>query len=168
MPKQLYQIISPDGFDIFMDKEYLREEIEPSFNQWKERFKAQGYYSSVGRKIPLNALRGFCNVNQSNSLRYNSAEILASEDLYTLQDTFCSSGIPFQYELTEGEYQWAEFIKGKYSISDFVLENTDDNKVLTFWNVDDLKEAIEGDGMDNKAVMLDDATALQKLFFWLS
>ena len=53
---------------------------------------------------------------------FSSDQILQSEDLYELQDTFCSSGIPFKYQLTEGEFEWANFIKKKYSISEFVFE----------------------------------------------
>lgn len=96
-----------------------------------------------------------------------SKEILEAEDLYQLQDTFSSSGIPFQYKLTESETGWLMHIKGKYSIADYVLENTDLDGVLTFSDPTLLTEALEADGMHPKAVMLSDETALQKLFFWL-
>jgi hypothetical protein len=99
---------------------------------------------------------------------YNSKQILKKEDLYDLQDSFASSGIAFKYQLTEGEYNWALFIKNKYCISDFVLKNTDENKVLTFNCPFELSEALNNDGIEYKAVMLSDETALQKLFFWLS
>lgn len=99
---------------------------------------------------------------------YTSKQILESEDLYSLQDSFCSSCIAFKYQLTEGEIQWANFIKDKYCISDFVLKNTDENGVLSFNCPYELSEAINSDGIPYKAVMLSDDTALQKLFFWLS
>ena len=98
---------------------------------------------------------------------YTSSQILGMEDLYELQDTFSSCGIAFKYELTEGELGWAKFIKGKYSIADWVLENTEKG-VLTFNCPFALSEAIHNDGMEHKGVMLSDDTALQKLFFWLS
>ena len=100
---------------------------------------------------------------------YTSEQILTSEDLYDLQDTFCSSGSPFQYQLTEGEYHWAQFNKNKYSINTWVLDNTDpETKILTFDDSTEMSKALSDDGIPHKAVMLDDATALQKLFFWLN
>jgi hypothetical protein len=99
---------------------------------------------------------------------YQSQEILSLEDLYELQDTFCSSGIPFKYQLTYGEIQWLEHIKGAYYIADWVDENLDENNILTFDDPESLKDAIELDGMTNLAIMLSNDTALQKLFFWLS
>lgn len=104
-----------------------------------------------------------------NSMKiYNSKEILQAENLYLLQDEFCSSGIPFKYQITKEEYEWARFIKGKYCISDFVLKNTDTDLVLSFDCPFELNEALSNDGMQPKAVMLSDDTALQKLFFWLA
>ena len=99
---------------------------------------------------------------------FTSKEILEKDDLYDLQDSFSSSHIPFQYQLTEDEYQWANLIKDKYSISEFVLKNTDENKILILDDPDRLGQILLEDGIPNKAVMLSDDTALQKLFFWLS
>jgi len=98
---------------------------------------------------------------------YNSKEILESEDLYEIQDSFSSSGIPFKYQLTDGEIEWAKFNKGKYVINDFVLSNTDENNILSFNDPFELSRALFLDGCEPKAVMLSDDTALQKLFFWL-
>ena len=98
---------------------------------------------------------------------YKSEEILNSEDLYELQESFSSSGTPFKYQLTEGEIGWAKFNKGKYCINDFVLKNTDDDNVLTFNCAFELSEALLNDDSPHKAIMLSDETALQKLFFWL-
>ena len=98
---------------------------------------------------------------------YNSTEILNNEDLYELQDSFSSIGTPFKYQLTEGEIGWAKFNKGKYCINDFVLKNTDEKNILTFDCPFELSEALVNDDSPNKAVMLSDETALQKLFFWL-
>ena len=105
---------------------------------------------------------------------YTSDQILAMGDLYELQDTFCSSGIPFQYKLTEGEYGWLQFVKGKYSIAEWIeknvsVENELNELILTFDCPESLSQALHDDcGHALKAVCLSDDTALQKLFFWLS
>lgn len=97
---------------------------------------------------------------------YTSKEILSS-DLYSLQDSFSCSGSPFKYQLTKEEFDWVKFIKGKYCIADFIFNNIE-NLVLTFSDPFALSEALINDGIPNKAVMLSDDTALQKLFFWLN
>ena len=94
-----------------------------------------------------------------------SEQILRAEDLYNLQDSFCCSHIPFKYVLTEEEKNWAEFNRGKYSINDFVLDNTENN-ILTFDCPFSLSETLSENG-SNLAPMLSNDTALQKLFFWL-
>jgi len=99
---------------------------------------------------------------------YSSEEILKKEDLYDLQDSFCSSGIPFKYQMTLGEIAYLRYVKDRYNIADYIEENMDINGVLTFNDSFELSKALQGDGMDCKAVMLSDETALQKLFFWLS
>ena len=71
-------------------------------------------------------------------------------------------------QLTQAEYGWAKHIEGKYAIADFVLDNIDENLILTFSDPFELKELLEADGCQNMAVMLSDETALQRLFFWLS
>jgi hypothetical protein len=99
---------------------------------------------------------------------YTSNEILFKEDLYELQFTFSSCAIPFKYKITEDELNWAKFNKGKYSINDWVLNNIDKEGFLVFNCPFELSECLQNDGIDHKAVMLSDETALQKLFFWLS
>lgn len=99
---------------------------------------------------------------------YTSNQILQSEDLYELQFTFSSRGIPFKYKITEDELQWAKFNKGKYSINDWVLENIDKDGYLIFNCPLELSQCLQVDGINHKAVMLSDETGLQKLFFWLS
>ena len=99
---------------------------------------------------------------------YSSEEILEKEDLYDLQDSFCSMGIPFKYQMTIGEIAYLRYVKGRYGIADYIEENMDVNGVLTFNDCYELSKVLQDDGLDCKAVMLDDSTALQKLFFWLS
>ena len=99
---------------------------------------------------------------------YTSDEILASEDLYDLQESFCCSGVPFQYQMTLGEIDYLRFVQGRYFIADFILKNMDGNGLLSFNCVDELSQALAYDDLHYKAVMLSDQTALQKLFFWLN
>lgn len=59
--KTKYDILSPDGFSIDREKTYnTREEVLTAFEEWKERFKAQGYYSSNNGRIPLDELENYC------------------------------------------------------------------------------------------------------------
>lgn len=98
---------------------------------------------------------------------HTSEQILKMDDLYDLQDAFGSSGIPFKYELTDAEIGWLNHIRGKYSIADYIDERLEGN-ILTFTDPTTLTEVLEGDGIENKAVMLSNDTALQKIFFWVS
>ena len=60
--KKGFDIISPDGIGMFMDKIYSTPETaENGFNEWKKRFEHQGYYRDNRRNmIPLNELREHC------------------------------------------------------------------------------------------------------------
>lgn len=57
-----YEVLSPDGFTIEFDKPYYtsREKAMTAFNEWKERYRKQGYYSSNNGRIPLNEVRFYC------------------------------------------------------------------------------------------------------------
>lgn len=98
---------------------------------------------------------------------FNSKEILEKEDLYDLQESFSSCGRSFQYILTKDELHWLDFVRGRYSIAEWIDENLNDD-ILTFVFPGDLSQALSDDGVQFKAVCLSDDTALQKLFFWLS
>jgi hypothetical protein len=98
---------------------------------------------------------------------YTSQEILETEDLYDLQE-LTSSGIEIKYQMSPGEIQWYEFVKGRYSIADYISENTDGNFVLSIKDDAELSKYLDYDCKDmGKAVMLSDDSALQKIFFWL-
>ena len=107
---------------------------------------------------------------------YTSKEILAKDDLWELQEDFCCFWMSFKYVMTDGELGWLDFVRGRYSIADWIDENLEciDNEgetyVLTFSDPESLSQALEDDdyGNGHKAVCLDDDTALQKLFFWCS
>ena len=100
---------------------------------------------------------------------YTSKQILESEDLYHLQDSFSGSAIQFKYVMTDSELQWLEFVKGKYSIYEWIFNNLEsDGKTLVFDCPFSMSEALNADCKNAmKAVCLSDDTALQKLFFWL-
>jgi hypothetical protein len=59
---RVYDINSPDGFGMFMDKVFSSPETaEEGFNEWKKSFEHQGYYRDNNRDmIPLNELRNHC------------------------------------------------------------------------------------------------------------
>lgn len=101
-------------------------------------------------------------------LAYNSDEILQADDLYELQDSFSCSGTPFKYQMTPAELGWLDHVRGKYSIADWIDKNLDSQGLLTFDDSQEMSEALLNDGIPQKAVMLSDETALQRLFFWLS
>jgi hypothetical protein len=98
---------------------------------------------------------------------YTSEDILRAEDLYQLQNSFSSSGIPFQYKMTPEEISWYHVIKNKYYIAEWITENADDEMILTFDDPFNLSQTLRDDTMAPKAAMLSDETALQRLFFWL-
>lgn len=61
MVERRYRILSPDGFDISFDKTYSIDEILPAFEEFKNRYKAQGYYSTSNReRINLDDLQDYC------------------------------------------------------------------------------------------------------------
>lgn len=63
-----YQILSPDGFTIEGGVESYPSmtEANKAFKQWKDRYKAQGYYSSNRGRIDLKDLKYFCTIKIIN------------------------------------------------------------------------------------------------------
>ena len=94
-------------------------------------------------------------------IMYTSEQILAMDDLYELQEIGS-----VQYKLTDDENEWLDFIRGKYSIADYLDQNMTENYVEI--ESSGMSEALDEDcqGM-GKGVCLSDDTALQKIFFWL-
>jgi hypothetical protein len=96
-----------------------------------------------------------------------SDDILAADELHTLQEEFCSYGQVFTYQLTADEMVWLDFVRGRYSIADWIDSNSNGD-LLTFNSAESMSKALDEDCQDaGKAVCLSDDTALQKLFFWL-
>ena len=57
-----YIVLSPDGFTIdFIQSYSSKKEALQAFDQFKNRFKTQGFYSSIKYgKINLSDLKNFC------------------------------------------------------------------------------------------------------------
>ena len=60
-----------------------------------------------------------------------------------------------------------DFVRGKYCIYDHLNENLDENNIYTV-DTFGMSQALNGDGIDCKAVCLSDDTALQAIFFYSS
>lgn len=92
---------------------------------------------------------------------YTSEEILEADELYEIQEKCV-----IKYEMTEAELQWLDFVKGRYTIADYLLDNLEENTV----SIDalDVSNALDADCEGfGKAVMLSDDTALQRILFWI-
>ena len=99
--------------------------------------------------------------------------------MYEIPDKVSCSGSPIEYVLTDAEWGWMEFVEGKYTIHDYIMENLtwvdpDDPEaeyqvaVLTISCADELSRALDADcGGAGKAACLSDDTALQAIFFSL-
>ena len=97
---------------------------------------------------------------------YKSDYILSLDDLYDIQEQVCCFGSSIQYQLTDDELGWLDFIRGKYCIADYIADNMTDDGVVTIDN--DISKSLDDDcGGWGKATMLSDDTALQKLIFWV-
>lgn len=70
-PRPRYAVISPDGFTIEIAPSYTsRKKAWNTFEQWRERYAAQGYYASANYgRIPLEDLHNYC---QFKTLEKNS------------------------------------------------------------------------------------------------
>ncbi|RLD84439.1 MAG: hypothetical protein DRJ10_01185 [Bacteroidetes bacterium] len=92
---------------------------------------------------------------------YSKEEIIEMEDLYALQELDV-----VYYQLSKGELGWLEFIKGKYSIADYVYSNLY-NGILALERLE-MSKVLDDDCKGfGKAAMLSDDSGLQRLFFWL-
>lgn len=60
--RKKYIVLSPDGFTIDFQKAYYtsRKKAIEAFQNWKERFQIQGYYSSSSGRIALEDLEDYC------------------------------------------------------------------------------------------------------------
>ena len=59
-----YNILSPDNISIRQENFNTEQDALDYYeNEWKPRFKTQGYYSSNDGKIPLNELDDHCSID---------------------------------------------------------------------------------------------------------
>jgi hypothetical protein len=69
------------------------------------------------------------------------------------------------YKLTEGEIEWANFVKGNYSIAEHILENANDENIIELDSYE-FSKVLDGDNKGaGMAPMLSEDSALQRLFF---
>lgn len=58
-----YDVISPDGFSINRNGYYkTKKEAEKAKAEYPNRFKQQGYYSSIRGQIALDELPNYCRI----------------------------------------------------------------------------------------------------------
>jgi hypothetical protein len=63
MKKQKYDVISPDGFSISVDKTWSSPETaQQALTEWIKRYEIQAYYSSNNGRIPLGELESYCKI----------------------------------------------------------------------------------------------------------
>jgi len=62
MAKKKYDVLSPDGFSIHFSDTYTSKKAAiTAAEQWAERYKLQGYYSSSRHgRIPIEDLLNYC------------------------------------------------------------------------------------------------------------
>lgn len=89
---------------------------------------------------------------------------LTESELYTFQERM-SSGLACGYQMTEAELGWLDFVRGKYSIADYLDERMQDGGMVAL--DDELSQALDDDCQGfGKAVCLADDTDLQAIFFY--
>lgn len=98
---------------------------------------------------------------------YTSDEILVAEDLCDLQESFCN-GLSFGYKMTQEDFEYLDFARGRYLISNWIDDNCGSDDILVFSCPFEMSRALHDDGLKHKAACLSDESALQRLFFWLS
>ena len=78
------------------------------------------------------------------------------------------SGVPFTYQMTKGEIQWAYHVLGHYGIADYIFQHSNPHWVVTFDDAEGLSRVLDGDAQGmGKAPMLSDETDLQLIMFHL-
>lgn len=61
--KTKYDVLSPDGFSISREEVYdSPKDARKGLLEWIDGFKIQGYYSSMGKRIPLTELEEYCTI----------------------------------------------------------------------------------------------------------
>ena len=58
--EKLFNVLSPDSISIDFEGYKTEKKAEEAFKRWAKQYERQGYYSSNMKRIPLNELRGYC------------------------------------------------------------------------------------------------------------
>lgn len=127
-----YRILSPDGFDIEMDKTYTEAEIPKAFEDFKERFKAQGYYSNSNReKIPLEDIQDLCRVIDT---KRDLEDLLEEEGEYTecAEQYWSEDNDIIDYDLFKAKYDLVETGADADAIDAYIDLGTGDDDLSSF------------------------------------
>ena len=77
-----------------------------------------------------------------------------------------------RYQLSSDELEWLDFVKGRYSIYDHIVDNSEygenDSDLIYVVDTMGMSKALYEDGCNYKAVCLSEDTALQAIFFYSS
>ena len=86
-------------------------------------------------------------------------------ELYDIAEKISSFGMTYDYKLTNSEKGWIDFVRGRYSIADYLDERMIDDDTVRL--DDELSKALDDDCKGaGKAVCLSDDTDLQAIFFY--
>ena len=89
---------------------------------------------------------------------------LTESELHNIAEKITSFGMTYTHEMTEGEMQWLDFVRGRYAIADYIIDRMDDDLVVLD---NELSKALDDDCRGaGKAVCLSDDTDLQSIFFY--
>lgn len=89
---------------------------------------------------------------------------LTESQLYDIAEKISSFGMQYKYKMTPGELGWLDFVRGRYSIADYIDKRLDGDVVTLD---DGLSQALDDDCEGaGKAVCLSDDTDLQAIFFY--
>lgn len=106
-------------------------------------------------------------IKYDNDHIFTSKEVLDGDE--SLFNRWKESSDHVKYKLTEDEWGWVDFIRGKYCIADYINRNTTvmkDGRRVTEFYFGDMSRALDDDCKGaGKAVMLSDDAALQRIFF---
>ena len=95
----------------------------------------------------------------------HTSESLQAQDGHWLENEHYQLEDGQRYQLTEGELEWLEFVRGMYAIADHLSNNMDESGIYTV-DTFGMSEALADDGSFPKAACLSDDTTLQSVFFY--
>ena len=103
-----------------------------------------------------------------NAPTFTSGQILtelSNDNCHLFEDAQCSHGY-LDYVLTDGEQCWLDFVRGRYSIADYIDEQTIDGVTRIYF--DEMSAELDHDNGNSggKAACLSENTALAAIFFY--